>query len=185
MTMDIKNILIAFAILVVYTFAIFQYGRYKGKEELKADAAVRGDSTVQTTSSTQETLIPQKPKTYHSLKPRILNDTTYQHVVDSLKGTNRDKDSLLAFYEMPREFTFGDTTTAIAIIRIYPAEGYRTEPMIIPAPVRVETKTIDREVERLVYVNPTFWDKLQYYAEGAVVGGVIVGVVVVTHSGKL
>jgi len=182
---DVKSILIAFVVLVIYTFAVFQGGRYEGKKELKADAAVHGDSTVQTTTSTQETLIPQKPKAYHSLKPRILNDTSYQHVLDSLKRTNRNLDSLLSFYEQPREFQWGDSTTAISIIRIYPAEGFRVETITIPAPIHVETKTIDREVERLVYVSPTFWDKLQYYGEGAVVGAVVVGVVVTVHSGKL
>jgi hypothetical protein len=181
---NIKNFATATAIFLVFLFIAFQVGRYEERKEIAADSA-KGDSTVHTTTITQTSLIPQKPKFYSSVKPKIIKDTSYQHIVDSLKRENLNKDSLIAYYSQPREFQWGDSTTGIADIKIFPAEQYRTEPMIIPAPTKVETKTVDREVEKLIYVYPTFWDKLQYYAEGGVVGGVAVGVYVIVHGGKL
>ena len=42
---NIKSFLIAFAqFLLVLVFAAFQYGRYEGKQELKADAAVPSET---------------------------------------------------------------------------------------------------------------------------------------------
>ena len=171
----------ALVLLSAILAGIWIYGNGRdtdGYNRAKAEY-IAADTTVKTTTSSSTTFIPQPSKKFKAPKPKLIIDSSYQHLLDSLNNTKdgRNKDSLIAFYEVAREYTWGDSMTiGAASIKIFPALGFLVEPRIIPAPMRVDSVFVDREVTKTIYIEPTFWQKTGYRAQGAVV--IVVGVAI-------